>query len=102
MRNYFEKIYKLPVIEVRSRIAVGETKRDIVGGYVKKYDDRKIAYVTLPKEVKFVFPDVFPSEAEAKKHRRDDEKALDASKEVHKRFLERSSKRKGLPGWFSI
>lgn len=102
MTTYLKKIYKLPVIEVRSRIAPGKTMRDPVAGYVKKLDDRKIAYVTFPKDVKFTFPDLYPSEAEAAKQRRDDEKALDSSKDLHKRFLERSNKRQGVPGWFSL
>lgn len=100
--NYLTKIYKLPVVDVRVRIKNGRTFRDIHKGYVKKADDLKIAYVTLPKEVKWVFPDVFPEDSESKMTRRDDEKALDASKDAHKNFLERSSKRRGLPGWFSI
>ena len=47
IRNYLEKIYKLDVIDVRTRIAPGKTKRDIVVGYVTKQDDEKLAYVTL-------------------------------------------------------
>lgn len=47
IKNYLEKIYKIPVIGVRTRIAMGETQRDPVAGYVTKKDDEKIAYVTL-------------------------------------------------------
>lgn len=60
-----------------------------------------MAYVTLPREVEFTFPDLFPSEAEAKQ-KREDEKTLDTSKEAFKKYLDRNSKRKGMPGWFSI
>lgn len=102
MKNYLTKIYKLPVMEIRSRIAAGKTVRDRTAGYVKKLDEEKIVYVTLPKDVKFTYPDVYPSDGEASKQRRDDEKALDSSKDMHKKFLERSSKRRGVPGWFTI
>lgn len=47
VKNYLEKIYKVPVIDVRTRIALGETKRDQVYGYVTKKDDVKLAYVTM-------------------------------------------------------
>lgn len=102
MRNYLKNIYKLPVIDVRTRIAPGPTQRDRIVGYVTKNEDKKLAYVTLPKETKFEFPELFPTEAEAKKQQREDEKALDVSKDQFKRYLEKSSKRKGMPGWYSI
>ena len=47
VKNYLEKIYKLPVVDVRTRIEMGKTKRDQAKGYVTKDDDVKIAYVTL-------------------------------------------------------
>lgn len=84
------------------RIAPGTTQRDRVVGYVTKNDDNKLAYITLPKEVNFVFPDVFPSDAEQKKQQREDEKALDTSKDFFKKYLDRNKKRHGMPGWYSI
>lgn len=47
VKNYLEKIYKVPVVDVRTRIALGETKRDQTYGYVTKKDDVKLAYVTM-------------------------------------------------------
>lgn len=47
VKNYLEKIYNIPVMDVRTRIALGETKRDTNYGYVTKKDDVKIAYVTM-------------------------------------------------------
>lgn len=47
VQNYLTKIYKLPVVDVRTRIALGKTKQDVKYGYVTKEDDMKIAYVTL-------------------------------------------------------
>lgn len=50
----------------------------------------------------FDFPDLFPSDAEAKEKRRDDEKALDEAKANHKQYLDRNKERPGTPGWFTI
>lgn len=47
VQSYLEKIYNIPVIEVRTRIAMGPTKRDLKVGYVIKEEDTKYAYVTL-------------------------------------------------------
>ncbi|KAG5681453.1 hypothetical protein PVAND_010887 [Polypedilum vanderplanki] len=102
IKNYLEKIYKLPVVDVRTRIRMGRFKREERSGYIIKEKDPKLAYVTLPKEVSFTFPDLFPEDNETKKNLKDDEKALDQAKEKYKEFLDRNSKRRDLPGWFSI
>lgn len=50
VRSYLEKVYNVPVIEVRTRIGMGLTKRDMKLGYVTKEEDTKYAYVTLVSE----------------------------------------------------
>lgn len=102
MRNYLEKIYKLPVVDVRTRIAMGKTKREERSGYIIKEEDAKLAYVTFPKEVSFKFPNLFPKESESQKNLKDDEKSLEDAKNRYKQFLDRNKKRRALPGWFSI
>ncbi|XP_075164736.1 mitochondrial ribosomal protein L23 [Haematobia irritans] len=99
VKNYLEKIYKIPVMDVRTRIALGSTKRDQTYGYVTKNDDMKIAYVTMPKDMEFTFPDIFSKKEENKKA---EDKAMDDSKEGFKKFLDRNKKRPGTPGWYSI
>ncbi|XP_014103056.2 large ribosomal subunit protein uL23m [Bactrocera oleae] len=99
VKNYLEKIYKLPVVDVRTRIEMGKTKRDQAKGYVTKDDDVKIAYVTLPRTEEFTFPDLFEKKEEQKKA---EEKSMDDSKQGFKRFLDRNKKRPGTPGWYSI
>lgn len=47
IRNYLTQIYEIPVIEVRTRIALGSTRRDAKLGYVTKEEDTKYAYVTM-------------------------------------------------------
>ena len=47
VKNYLEKIYNIPVIDVKTRIAMGKFRKDIGKGYIVKDDDIKHAYVTL-------------------------------------------------------
>jgi len=47
IKNYLEKIYNVPVIDIRTRIDMGKTRRDPVGGYIVKEEDTKLAYVTI-------------------------------------------------------
>jgi large subunit ribosomal protein L23 len=102
IKNYLKKIYQLPVVDVRTRIALGKTKRDRKVGYITKEEDSKLAYVTLPREVKFTYPNIFPTESEEKEKKREDERALDSSKDEFQKFLDKNKNRKGLPGWFSF
>lgn len=87
---------------MRTRIAIGKTARDRKVGYITKEEDSKLAYVTFPREVTFKFPDIFPSEAEEKEKKREDERALESSKEEFQKFIDKNKNRKGLPGWFSF
>lgn len=96
IKNYLEKIYNINIVEVRTRIAMGRTKKDRLQGSVIKEDDRKIAYVVLPKNQSFVFPDLFKD-----KKSELDEKTISESKQDLQEFV-KVSKAPGLPGWFRI
>lgn len=70
VQNYLEKIYKVPVVEVRTRIDMGKTYKEPGRGYVIKKDDTKLAYVTLvswqaPSHILSLthyLPDPFPAQ----------------------------------------
>lgn len=47
IKNYLEKIYKINVKDVRTRIKMGEFKKCLNGGYIIKDDDIKVAYAIL-------------------------------------------------------
>lgn len=47
VKNYLQKIYNVNVLDVKTFIAAGKTKRDKLQGSIIKEDDRKIAYVVL-------------------------------------------------------
>lgn len=47
IKNYLEKIYNVPTVDVRTRITLGKFRKDAGKGYVVKDDDIKYAFVTL-------------------------------------------------------
>lgn len=47
IKNYLLKIYNIPVVDVRTRIALGKTKADQTLGYITKEEDTKYAYVSM-------------------------------------------------------
>ncbi|CAH0399418.1 unnamed protein product [Chilo suppressalis] len=99
IKNYLEKIYNIPVIDVRTKITMGKFKKEVGKGYVIKDDDRKIAFVTLPKNMSFEFPDIFEKVKD-----QDDEnmKSLEEAKKSFKSFINRNKDRKDVPSWFTI
>ncbi|PSN45602.1 putative 39S ribosomal protein L23 [Blattella germanica] len=99
VKNYLEKIYNVPVIQVKTTNIQGRTKQDSVQGYVTKEDDFKMAYVTLPKDQHFEFPEMF---AEGNQMMEEQVKQMDEMKKNHKKFLDQANKRPGVPGWFSF
>ncbi|CAH1125949.1 unnamed protein product [Ceutorhynchus assimilis] len=99
IKNYLEKIYNVKTVDIRTRIALGKTRKDPGNGYVIKEDDAKYAYVTLPKGEEFQFPDLYPDE---NKDKEDYEKSLEQTKQGYKDYLEKNKGRPGMPGWFTI
>lgn len=62
VKNYLEKIYKVSVGSIKSRIVPGETFRvDEKYTLVGKKDDYRIVRLTLPEGQTFQWPDLFPS-----------------------------------------
>ena len=51
VKNYLEKIYKIPVVQVRTVVKCGELKKSPARQFlVKVEDDYKHAFVTLVSE----------------------------------------------------
>ncbi|XP_053612122.1 large ribosomal subunit protein uL23m [Plodia interpunctella] len=99
IKNYLEKIYKVPVIEVRTKILLGRFRRDYGKGYIVKDDDEKHAFVTLPKSMQFEFPNIFEN---AKDEEEESMKSLDEAKKSYKNYIDRNKDRPDVPSWFSI
>ncbi|XP_063989263.1 large ribosomal subunit protein uL23m [Diachasmimorpha longicaudata] len=100
VKNYLEKIYKIPVIDVRTRIKMGKFKYAATGGYVVQEDDIKVAYAILPKDHKFVFPELFDKE-QKEEAEKEEKKSLKDMEAGFKKFLQANNK-PDVPGWFSI
>ncbi|KAL0821132.1 hypothetical protein ABMA28_005753 [Loxostege sticticalis] len=99
IKNYLEKIYNVPVVDVRTKITMGKFRRDVGRGYVVKDDDVKYAHVVLPKGQTFEYPDLF------EKSKDDDEenmKSLEEAKKSFKNYIDRNKDRQDVPSWFSI
>lgn len=47
IKNYLTKIYNVPVVDVRTKIALGRFRKDPGKGYIVKDDDIKYAMVTM-------------------------------------------------------
>lgn len=94
VRNYLEKIYKVPVSAVKSRIFMGELKGSTKG--ITKKDDYKLTHVTLAGGQTFKWPELFPQDKEEEK-KDDYEKTL---KEVTK-DRKISPDQAGAPAWLA-
>ena len=49
IKNYLEKIYKIPVVDVRTVNKMGKTRQNAFGNYLVNDKDFKVAFVTLPE-----------------------------------------------------
>ncbi|XP_076162363.1 mitochondrial ribosomal protein L23 isoform X2 [Ptiloglossa arizonensis] len=97
VRNYLEKIYNVYPVKVNTRIAFGKTKKCELGNYVIKDDDIKIAYVTLPKDQKFVYPTLFDKKEDMIRL----EEQLEEMKEKTKQYV-KENKMPSFPNWFTV
>lgn len=94
IKNYLEKIYKVQVAGIKSRIYAGDLHRTIGGGLAKRYD-YKIADIHLPMGQKFTWPDLFPTE----KVKETDEDMERARKQLSEDRM-RDPTKEGIPSWF--
>lgn len=93
VKNYLEKIYKIQVAAVNSRILAGRLIRKAFG--VTKADDYKIVHVSLPIGQKYEWPDLFPEE-KFQKMKQEYEKTLKLLNESNDKKKSDGDK----PGWF--
>ncbi|KAK8743290.1 hypothetical protein OTU49_001354 [Cherax quadricarinatus] len=99
IKNYLEKIYSVPVENIVTHVRMGKFERNFKG-YIIKKDDYKVAYVTLPRTEKFVFPDLFP---ENKQKEADKElEKIDTLKAEWDASIKRHKHRQGVPTWFGL
>ncbi|XP_054707326.1 probable 39S ribosomal protein L23, mitochondrial [Uloborus diversus] len=99
VKNYLEKIYAVPVAQVRTQLYTGDIKKNFKN-YLIKEEDYKMAFVTLPEEVKFEFPDLFPAEKKDKLDK-DYKRITDQVKDLMKQ-RRRNWDRRDIPSWFGL
>ena len=102
VKNYLEKIYKVPVKQVSSRIVCGKIEPAPGKKYlIKSTEDYREAAVYLPEDQPFVFPNINP---EKKTKESDDEM------ESYRKTMNRDNivnqhnnwNRKDVPSWFGL
>ncbi|CAL1278475.1 unnamed protein product [Larinioides sclopetarius] len=99
VKNYLEKIYNVPVCQVRTSLYEGEIKKNH-RNYLIKEPDFRMAHITLPEDIKFVFPDLFP-QAKKDKDDEDQKRLLDQAADLMKQ-RRRNWDRKDIPSWFGL
>ncbi|XP_074599796.1 mitochondrial ribosomal protein L23 [Brevipalpus obovatus] len=102
VKNYLEKIYKVPVKQVVSRIMCGKIEPAPGKKYlIKSTEDYREASVYLPEDQPFVFPNINP-EKKAKETTREEKsfrKTMDRDNIVNKH---ENWDRKDVPSWFRL
>eukprot|EP00093_Oithona_nana_P006440 06440.XXX_292252_292851_1 [CDS] Oithona nana genome sequencing. len=107
VKNYLEKIYNVPVYHVYTRNVSGEVKKpgflDPVSKTTPLYkeDDIKYAYVTLPKDVTFKFPDILEKSSEEKDIKKGT-KDIQEQKNKFKHEAGIATGRRGVPSFFGL
>ncbi|VVC96966.1 probable 39S ribosomal protein L23, mitochondrial [Leptidea sinapis] len=99
IKNYLDKIYNVPIIDIRTKITTGRFRKDAGKGYIVKDDDIKYAMVVLPKTMTFEFPNIFEKK---KGDLEDDTKSLEETKKSFRKYINRNKDRPDVPSWFSI
>lgn len=101
VRNYLTKIYKLPVVEVRSVVRSKMGNPPGNAGDVIKEEDYRLAYVTMPVEFKFVYPDIFPAD-KVNEDVKDENQGKEAAKTLADKHTRQHWDRVGVPPWYSF
>lgn len=73
IKNYLEKIYKVPIAAINSEIHPGKVKKS--PAMLIKEPDFKLAHISLPIGTSFTWPDLFPSNI-----KKEDEEDIDSVK----------------------
>lgn len=101
IKSYLEKIYNVPVMHVSSEMKDAPIKKNEMNYVVKQGDDYRLATVTLPRDMKFEFPNLNSApvktddEEKQEKQMKNLQKSYDANAKIKRgRF--------GLPIWYNV
>lgn len=122
VKNYLEKIYKIPVMNVQTRVVCGEIKRAKSLPYLVKDDDYRESIVDLvninnfiillkkiflpffylqPKHVQFEYPDLSGEKVTLKDELEKIRKQFEFTKKQTNRQIYKNN-RHNVPDWFGI
>lgn len=102
IKNYLEKIYKVPVAEVRSAIVAGNCRPWRKNAYIIKEDDFRRAYVKLQRGTTFQFPDIDEVDSQSEVKRKLEASSEEAAQNTTSFTNKQDGERSGIPSWFSI
>ncbi len=96
VKNYLEKIYDVPVVDVTTKLVEGEEMSGLLGDTVRDADKR-LAFVTVDKSADFEFPNLF------KERKTEQEEAIQEYQKMAKKAA--TEKRQNwmsadTPSWF--
>uniref|UniRef100_A0A2R5LGF2 Large ribosomal subunit protein uL23m n=1 Tax=Ornithodoros turicata TaxID=34597 RepID=A0A2R5LGF2_9ACAR len=99
VKNYLEKIYNVPVVDVRTVVKRGKIRRATGKVYLVKDDDYRVAFVTLTQN--FEFPDLFP-ESKIKEDMESVKKQAQTLEETKKQHQRHDPNRTDVPSFFGL
>lgn len=98
IKNYLEKIYKVPVLSVATQIIQGKEVKHPEKNYTAfREDDHKLAFVVLDKDETFEFPDIFEGKAPYSETELKDYKKMSNEQ---KREQQKNWDKIMIPSWF--
>ena len=106
VKQYLEKIYKVPVMDVKTKNISGPTWQNVLKRAIdRKYelykeDDFKVAYVIMPKDYKFEFPDVTTKPESEQKQEKEAEGEVELAKKQYIKYAKGA--KRGVPSFFGI
>lgn len=102
VKNYLDKIYKIPFVQISSMIKCGKIEPAPGKNYlIKSTDDYRLVDVYLKEGMTFKFPNVFPEKIV--KEQDSEEEAFQKVMERDKIISKRDSWKRGhVPSWFGI
>ena len=106
VKQYLEKIYKIPVMNVTTKNYSGRTYDNLLmrkQGELYKDDDIKVAYVITPKDFTFEFPDVTAKPELDKKSEKAAEGEVEQAKAQFGKYMkDTKGAKKGIPTFFGL
>jgi len=102
VKNYLEKIYKIPVVELQTTIRAGKFPMAPSRKFLGHEPDYRLCFVTMPEDYKFTHPhqDLFLRDGKNSDELEFERVTADLNKKKEERKKE-TQDRQGIPTWFT-